>query len=299
MLLPYFAILVAISSLVPIVRATICYDCPNPADPSTCSLIDSEAFGYLGCLIEFEDPLDTGLRIRRLSKFCPSNFTECLNLTVQKETWFTFVWKKHNPSTKELRKNPMVNIWYECFTDRCNDPEYIDSLMSVNVHWNTELFAKTSAEVVSSKQCYVCSNQTTPFVCTSTNRCENGCKMQGYRIDTNPVASRLLTLYHVRYWQPQCNDDLTDYQASNYSFNGYVINNLNAKRRNIAIEAYCSRDNCNHLDTISAFMNNISITFVSEPWFSSVERIKPSVKLTFLLFLYLLSVPLWTRLFYR
>ena len=283
------AILVIISSLVTSIRATICYDCPNPTDRSNCSLIDSERFGQLGCLIEFEDPDDTGLKIRRLSKFCPNNFGECSNLIVEKNTWLTFVWKRHNFTTKQLRKNPIVNMWYECFTDRCNNPEYVESLMSVNISWNTQLFDMSSVNDASSTQCYTCSNQTIPFVCTGSNTCEDGCKMQGYRIGTNPVASRLLTLFNVRYWQPHCNFDLKEYQSSDYSLNGYVINNLNAKRQNIAIEAYCSYDNCNHLNIISAFMNNISITFQSEPWFSGIDGMKQTVHFAFLYFCIVLS----------
>lgn len=285
------AILVIISSLVTPNMATMCYDCPNATDRSNCSLIDSDQIGHLGCLIEFEDPDDTGLKIRRLSKFCPTNFTECSSLIVEKNTWLTFVWKMHSSNTKQLRKNPIVNMWYECFTDRCNNPEYIESLMSVNISWNTQLFDMPSAKETPSTQCYTCSNQTIPFVCTGSNICENGCKMQGYRIGANPVASRLLTLFNVRYWQPQCNFDLKEHQSSDYSLNGYVINNLNAKRRNIAIEAYCSRDNCNHLDIISEFINNISITFQREPWFSGVEGMKQTVQFIFvhLIIIFLLA----------
>ena len=271
------SIMVIISSLASTIIATICYECSNPMDLSTCSLINSEKFGNLGCLIEFEDPDDIGLRVRRITKFCPSNFTECSNLMEEKNTWLTLVWKMHNSNTKQLRKNPILSMWYECFGDKCNSPEYVESLMSINVSWNTQLLAMKSAKATSSTQCYTCSNQTIPFVCTGLGICENGCKMQGYRIGTNPVASRLLTIFDVRYWQPQCNHDLKEYQSSAYSLNGYVINNLNDKNRNVAIEAYCSRDECNRLDTISKFMNNISIVFQSEPWFSTGIGTKQTV----------------------
>lgn len=278
----YSVFFLIISSLISITSAAICYECSSPINSSNCSLIDSTTFNALGCLIEFEDPDDTGLRVRRITKFCPNNFTECKNLVIEKSTWLTFVWKMHNPNTKQPRKNPILNMWYECFHDKCNNPEYIKSLVSVNVRWNVELLENKSIKEPLNTQCYTCNNQTIPFVCTSLNTCENGCKMQGYRISTNPVASRLLTIFNVRYWQPQCNYDLKEYQSSNYSINGYIINNLNSKNQNMAIEAYCLRDNCNQLDVISEIMNNVSISFESEPWFPSNDGMKQTVETTFL-----------------
>ena len=254
--------------LIPTTAATICYECASSTDLKNCSLIDSQQFDNLGCLIEFEDPDDTGLRVRRIKTFCPNNFTECQSLLDEKSTWLTFVWKTHNPKTKQLRKNPILSMWYECFNDRCNRPEYVQSLMTLNVSWNTEVLERKSSAKVVETQCYTCSNQTVPFVCTDIDTCDNGCKMQGYRLGANPVASRLLTLLNVKYWQPKCNDDLKEYQTIDYSINGYVINNLNKQTRNIAIEAYCSHDRCNSLSIVSALMNTTSIHFQSEPWLS-------------------------------
>jgi hypothetical protein len=247
--------------------ATICYDCPSTGNFNECSLVESEMVGHLGCLIEFEDPEDTGLRVRRINTFCPKNFSECPNLLDEKHTWLTFMWKMHNSSTKQIRKNPISNMWYECFHDKCNSPDFIKSLMMVNVSWSTQILNMKSTKETLSTQCYTCSNETVPFICQQLGRCENGCKMQGYRISTNPVASRLLDKFNVRYCQPQCNHDLGEYQSSDYSINGYMINNLNQRSRNIAIEAYCLHDKCNPLNVISELMDNASLDFESEPWF--------------------------------
>ena len=160
-------------------------------------------------------------------------------------------------------------MWYECFGDRCNRPDYVQSLLTLNVSWDTELLESKSEAKAVDTQCYACSNQSAPFVCTGIDTCDNGCKMQGYRLGAYPVASRLLTLYNVRYWQPKCNDDLKAYQTIDYSLNGYVINNLNKKTRNMAIEAYCSHDRCNPLTIVSELINTVSIGFRSEPWLSS------------------------------
>ena len=274
-------VLINLCSLASIL-ATLCYECPNPSDTSNCSLINSDIGGRLGCLIEFEDANDTGLTVSRITQFCPTSLVECVHLSQEKNFWLTFVWKMHQQNTKQLRKNPIMKMWYECFHDRCNSPDFIQSLKTVTIHWDTQQLNMQQSTLSTSTKCFVCGNQTVPFVCTSSHSCENGCKMQGYRINANPYATRLLSIYDVKYWQPKCNDDLLDYQSANISLNGYLINNLNTSHRNLAIEVYCSHDECNRLDLLSGFMNTVSIKFQDQPWLSSAPSIRQISSITFL-----------------
>lgn len=247
-----------------------CFDCTNSTSLSDCALIDANSYGHLGCLIEIEDPDDSGLRVRKISSFCPQTLPECSNLTVSKHVWLTFVWKMHDSKTKFIRKNPILRMWFECFHDKCNDPEYVQSLLTLNVSWNIPFASRAPREtVLSNTTCYVCSNQSEPFVCTGTQTCSHGCKVQGFRLNTNSAATRLLKIYNVEKWQPQCNDDLLDYQASSYSLNGYMINNLNEKQKNMAVEAYCVDDNCNEMYKVSEVFNTAEIHLQHQPWFSN------------------------------
>lgn len=250
------------------VYSAICYECSNPKDLSTCNFVDSSAFGNLGCLIELEDEDDTGFKINKITRFCPSNFTECSNLAAENNTWLSFVWKMHNTTTStiRLRKNPVMKMWFECFHDKCNNPEYIESLKSVAVTWKIENELDNVTISNDSLQCYTCQNLSEPFVCTGSRSCSNSCKMQGFRLNTNPVASRLFNLYNVNFWQPQCNNDFILPNLIDYSINGYFVYNLNNKTRNTAVEAYCKSDNCNQLYHISGLMNDVSIKFDNEPW---------------------------------
>ena len=59
----YSVFFLIISSLTSITSAAIRYECLSPINSSNYSLIDSTMFNALGCLIEFEDPDDTGLNI--------------------------------------------------------------------------------------------------------------------------------------------------------------------------------------------------------------------------------------------
>lgn len=252
------------------VTATICYECPDVKNLSSCYLFNSQLYGNLGCLIEFQNIDDNNqLEISRITKFCPTTINECNVVNDEKDVWLTIAWKMRNNKDFTLRKNPIEKMWYECFTDKCNDPTYIASLLSTKVTWNTALLMK---EPKHSKlnSCLSCSKQTSEYNCeikANCNQKNNICKMQGYLLNANPVGSRIITLNDVRYWQSKC-DELNLTQADQmFSINGYMINNLSKKKRNIAIEAYCLYDECNSLDKIGKLAETVKVELIEEPWF--------------------------------